>query len=175
MKIGIMSDTHDNTPAIVWMIEYLNDHQIEICLHAGDMINPGILHRFRDHFKGQLHFVFGNNDGERSLATSRSLEAKNLNCHLLEMRLEFAGRKIFMNHYSTLSESIARSGEFEICIGGHDHEYRVTKYQKSIFINPGNTVTKDKWLPQEVDKVSSFVILDLENLETERIIVPLDL
>lgn len=68
MKIAIMSDTHDNTPAIVWMIEYLNEQKIKTALHAGDMINPGILYRFRDHYLGQLHFVFGNNDGEKALA-----------------------------------------------------------------------------------------------------------
>jgi len=170
-----MSDTHDNTPAIVWMIEYLNDHQIEVCLHAGDMINPGILFRFRDHYQGQLHFVFGNNDGEKSLALGRALAAKNLTCHQGEMRQEFADKQIFMNHYSSISESIAKSSEFDICVGGHDHKYRVTKYPKTIFINPGNTVTKDKWLPQEADKESSFVILDLEDLKSERVMVPLNL
>lgn len=43
MKIAIISDTHDNSPAIVWIIEYLNENGITMALHAGDMINPGIL------------------------------------------------------------------------------------------------------------------------------------
>ena len=80
-----------------------------------------------------------------------------------------------MNHYSDISEVVAKSGEFDICIGGHDHQYRVVTHGKSMFINPGNTVTKDKWLPQEADKESSFVILDLETMEHERIMVPTDL
>ncbi len=172
MKIAILSDTHDNTPAIVWIIEYLNDKCITTALHAGDMINPGILYRFRDHYQGHLHFIFGNNDGENALAERRANVAKNLTCHLWEMRLELEGRNIFMNHYSTISETVAKSGEFDVAIGGHDHQYRVIEHDKCLFINPGNTVTKDKWLPQEPDKESSFVILDLESLKHERVMLP---
>jgi uncharacterized protein len=175
MKIAIISDTHDNTPAIVWIIEYLNENKIQVALHGGDMINPGILYRFRDHYQGHLHFIFGNNDGEQALAERRSNDAQNLTCHLHEMRLELAGKNIFMNHYSSISESVAKGGEFDLCIGGHDHRYRVTEHGKSLFINPGNTVTKDKWLPQEADKESSFVIIDLETMKHERIMVPLAL
>lgn len=175
MTIAILSDTHDNTPAIVWIIEYLNEHHIEVALHAGDMINPGILFRFRDHYQGHLHFVFGNNDGEQAIATRRSLEAQNLTCHLQEMRLELDGKKLFMNHYSSISESVAKGGEFDVCIGGHDHQYRVVPHGSSLFINPGNTVTKDKWLPQAADQESSFVILDLTTLKTERVMVPTQL
>lgn len=175
MTIAILSDTHDNTPAIVWIIEYLNEHHIEVALHAGDMINPGILFRFRDHYQGHLHFVFGNNDGEQAIAIRRTAETQNLTCHLQEMRLELVGKKLFMNHYSSVSESVAKGGEFDVCIGGHDHQYRVVPHGSSLFINPGNTVTKDKWLPQAADEESSFVLLDLVTLKTERIMVPTNL
>ena len=172
MKIAVISDTHDNTPAIVWIIEYLNKNKIKIAFHAGDMINPSILYRFRDHYHGHLHFVFGNNDGERAMAEKRSNSADNLTCHLLEMRLNLDGKKIFMNHYSSISETVAKSGEFDLCIGGHDHLYRTKTYNNSIFVNPGNTVTKDKWLPHTQDKESSFALIDLKTMITERIMLP---
>jgi len=175
MNIAIISDTHDNSPAIVWIIEYLNEHKVPVALHGGDMINPGILFRFRDHYEGHLHFVFGNNDGEMALAERRANSAANLTCHLQEMRLELEGRKIFMNHYSSISESVAKGQEFDLCIGGHDHQYRSVIHGKSLFLNPGNTVTKDKWLPQEPDKESSFVLLNLTTMEHERIMVPTQL
>jgi len=172
MKIAILSDTHDNSPAIVWIIEYLNQNKIEVALHAGDMINPGILYRFRDHYKGHLHFVFGNNDGEQALAERRANLAENLTCHLFEMRLELDGKQIFMNHYSSISESVASSGEFALCVGGHDHLYRTVRHSNSLFLNPGNTVTKDKWLPQKPDEESSFAIVDLKSMEVERVMLP---
>lgn len=172
MKIAILSDTHDNTPAIVWTIEYLNKNKITIALHAGDMINPGILYRFRDHYDGHLHFVFGNNDGEQALAERRANMAENITCHLHEMRESFNNTSFFMNHYSSISETVAKSGDVDVSIGGHDHEFRVSKYKKTLFINPGNMVTKDKWLPQEPDKESSFVVLDTETLTADRIMLP---
>lgn len=171
MKIAIISDTHDNTPAIVWFIEYLNQHGIKIAFHAGDMINPGILFRFRDHYQGHLHFVFGNNDGEQAIAVRRADPAENITCHLQEMRLEVEGKKIFMNHYSSIGESMAKSDEFDLCVGGHDHQFRVIKHGKTLFINPGNTVTKDKWLLNPADQESSFVILDLAKMTHQRIVI----
>ena len=41
-----------------------------------------------------------------------------------------------------------------------------------LFINPGNMVTKDKWLPQEPDKESSFVVLDTKTRTVDRIMLP---
>ena len=171
-KIAIISDTHDNTPAIVWIIKYLNENQIKIALNAGDMINPGILYRFRDHYQGHLHFIFGNNDGERALAERRSQSIPNITYHLDTMRIELFGKKIFMHHFSDTSESMAKTGEYDLCIGGHDHWYRAVSHSSCLFINPGNTVTKDEWLPQKEDEESSFVILDLETMEHEKIEVP---
>ncbi len=171
-QIAIISDTHDNTPAVVWIIEYLNELNISTAFHAGDMIHPGICRRFAEHFNGHLHFVFGNNDGEQARICAMAETSDKLTCHLQEMRLEHAGKKIFMNHYSSISESIAKSGEFAVCVGGHDHTYRVLQHGASTFINPGNTVTKDKWLPAPQDKESSFVILDLDTMQHERVMVP---
>lgn len=172
MKIGIMSDTHDNTPVIDWIIEYMNQNNIKFAFHAGDMINPGILFRFRDHYQGHLHFVFGNNDGEKAYAQERANAADNLTCHKEVMEIDLHDKKIFMNHFSSVGERVAKSGDFDLCIGGHDHAYRVVKYDRGLFINPGNTVTKDKWLPQEADKESSFVIFNFETMEPERIEIP---
>ena len=172
MKIAIISDTHDNSPAIVWIIEYLNQQNIMIALHAGDMINPGILRRFANHYQGHLHFVFGNNDGEGAFAERLSNESKNLTCHLSDMNMKIGKKKIFMNHYSKISELVAKSGEFDLAIGGHDHQYRVIQYGKCLFINPGNTITKDKWLSKAEEKESSIVILDLDSLEHERVMLP---
>ena len=171
MKIAVISDTHDNSPAVTWIIQYLNEHKITIALHAGDIINPGIVMRFHKHYEGHLHFIFGNNDGERAGLMARTASMEKISCHGDTLRMELGGKMIFMNHYSDMGENMAQSGVFDVCIGGHDHQYRIVE-GPSLFINPGNTVTKDEWLMQDADKASSFVLLDLETLETERIMVP---
>src|SRR3989344_3654248 len=105
MKIALISDTHDNSPAVTWIIEYLNQNKIPVTFHAGDIINPTIITRFRDHFQGHLHFVLGNNDGEVMMLTQIADQAKNLTCHNKEMSLEIEGKHLFMNHYSTFAEA----------------------------------------------------------------------
>ena len=118
-----------------------------------------------------MHYIFGNNDGERAIHLSRAEAAENMTCYGDVMIQEFETKRIFMNHYSSKAIECAKLGNFDVCIGGHDHLYRVEKYRETLFINPGNTVTKDKWLPQDPDRESSFVILDLETMETERVMV----
>lgn len=172
MQIAIISDTHDNTPAVVWIVEYLNQHTIRTALHAGDMISPGICRRFVDHYEGHLHFVFGNNDGEQAIISELAATSDKLSCYQEEMQLELAGKKIFMNHYSSIAELVAQSGEFAVCIGGHDHQYRVVEHGNSLFINPGNTVTKDKWDTYQPNSESSFVVLDLATMQHVRVMVP---
>jgi uncharacterized protein len=170
MKIGVMSDTHDNSPAVVAIIHLLNERKIEVALHAGDIGNPGILRRFRDHYTGTLHFVFGNNDGEKSGMTQLAADAENLVCHNREMDIEMGGKKIFMNHYTYIAKAMAQTGEYDLCIGGHTHQYEVEEYGKTLYINPGNTVTKVKWqaYPKE-ETESSFVVLDLKDLSFEQV------
>ncbi len=172
MKIAIISDTHDNFPAAVWIIEYLNSHKIPVALHAGDIINPGIIHRFIEHYTGNLHFVFGNNDGEKARLALKAEAASNATCHHSDMHLELDGKKIFMNHYSTIGELVAHSGTVDVAIGGHDHKYRVIPHGKSLFINPGNTVMQDKWSTDTVEKTIGFVILDTNDLSHERVTIP---
>lgn len=172
MKIGIISDTHDNTPAVSWIIDYLNGHGITTALHAGDLISPGIITRFEDYYDGHLHFVFGNNDGEIMMITHIAANSDKLTCHNREMSLEIEGKRIFMNHYSTFAQAQAKAGGYDVCVGGHDHQYRITPFEPTLFINSGNTVTHDKWMGEsDRDTPNSFVVLDLESLETQQVIV----
>ncbi len=171
-KIAIISDTHDNSLAVVWIIEYLNEHNISMAFHAGDIINPGIIGRFANYYNGNLHFVFGNNDGETARLSALADNNESITCHRQELRLEHDGKRIFMNHYSSISESMAKSGEFDLTIGGHDHTYRVVQHDVCYFVNPGCTLTKDKWLGDDEDSQSSFVVFDLETMKHERVIVP---
>lgn len=65
MKIGIISDTHDNLDAIDRTIETLNSYKIDLVIHAGDVISPFAARRFKE-LKSPLRVVYGNNDGERT-------------------------------------------------------------------------------------------------------------
>ena len=40
MKVGIVSDTHDNMVKIKDMVDILNSREVDLMLHAGDFIAP---------------------------------------------------------------------------------------------------------------------------------------
>ena len=64
MKIGIMSDSHDNMPAIVKAVGFFNDVGVSLVIHAGDLITPFVAKPLSE-LDMDLVAVFGNNDGER--------------------------------------------------------------------------------------------------------------
>lgn len=161
MKIAIISDTHENITATRWIIDYLNTHEILTALHAGDIISPPLLNEFVEHYRGHLHFVFGNNDGEKTGLSLIAEKNEHITCHRNEMRLELLHRKIYMHHYSATSEDMVHSGLFDVCIGGHDHQFRVKEVNGCLFINPGSTAL------QEAEH--SFVVLDIATMEWEKV------
>lgn len=172
MKVAIIADTHDNSQAIIWIIDYLNNHDIKLAFHAGDIINPGNIALFEKNYKGELNFVFGNNDGEQGRILKNINTSKKTFCYFEAMDKEFFGKRIFMNHYSSIGELVAQSGEFDLVIGGHDHDYRTKNYNKTLFVNPGTTSLTDHYTNRKAGKYKSFVVLDFETMETERIFVP---
>lgn len=171
MKIGIISDTHDNAPALDWIISYLNQHNISTAFHAGDLISPGNLILFEKKYHGELHFVFGNNDGERAKLAELAQQSKKITLHRQGMNLTFEHKRIFMHHYSSIGELMAQSGEFDLVIGGHDHTFRVKEYGDTLFVNPGSTTLLDAVLGDRSEKDNGFVILDLETMEHVRVMV----
>jgi putative phosphoesterase len=172
MKIAIISDTHDNAQAVTWIIDQLNQQNISTAFHAGDIINPGIIKLFEEAYKGELHFVFGNNDGEMGRALKNIAQSNKTFCYFEAMDKELAGKRIFMNHYSSIVELVAQAEVFDLAIGGHDHNYRTKQYGKTLFINPGTTSLADYYLGRREKSDKSFVILDLQTMEHQRVMIP---
>lgn len=168
MKIGILSDTHDNVVAVDEIIDILNAQNIPVAMHAGDLIHPGVVQKFESYYQGTLHFVLGNNDGEKVVITELAHSSEKLLCHNREMELELQGKRIYMNHYSHIGEAFSELGKFDLCIGGHDHHQRVIRSDKSVFINPGHTLVNTR-IHQDYPKhlQHTFAIFDLATMQEE--------
>jgi uncharacterized protein len=67
MKIGLISDTHDNIQNTQNAIIFFNDKNVEFVIHAGDIVSPETVKAF-DGMK--LIGVLGNNDLEVRELTS---------------------------------------------------------------------------------------------------------
>ncbi len=160
MKIGIISDSHDNRQNILKAVEIFREHKVKYVLHAGDIIAPFAARPF-GHIEGvKFIAVFGNNDGDRILLDST---IKNLGGQIHnDFRGEIGSKKIFMIHSCSAIEEIAASGDYDVVICGHTHKTDIRKVGKTLYVNPGESTD---WLTDE----PAVVVLDLETMEAERI------
>ena len=131
-----MSDCHDNWENLEKAVNHANDENCDILLYAGDLITPSGL-QILTKFKGKVHTIFGNNEGEKYGYTKLAEKDSSITLHGDVFEDTIDGIKIFMNHYPRLAELAAKSGEFDLCIHGHDHKYKEEKVNDTILLNPG--------------------------------------
>lgn len=131
-----MSDIHDNWVNLERAVSLSNEQGCEFLLFAGDLIAPPQL-AILEKFNGNVKFVWGNNEAEK-VGLTRMMDGSDkieLSGDIFEDVID--GIKIFMNHYPRIAELATKSGEFDLCIHGHTHEYREEKVGNTILINPG--------------------------------------
>ena len=132
MLVGIMSDTHDNLPAIRKAVEFFNGENVELVIHAGDFVAPFVARELKE-LKAPLKGVFGNNDGERK----GLYEALGIYDEILE--IEADGMKIAVTHGTDerIVRALARSRLYDVVIVGHTHKYEIREEGRTILVNPG--------------------------------------
>lgn len=137
MKLGIVTDTHDNKPAILRAIEVFNSHGVDLVVHAGDMVAPFSASLFKN-LKAPLKFHIGNNDGEILILRQRLLEI-GAEVHKYDFEFELGGRLFLVQHEPVNLEAIAASGKHDVIIYGHTHDLdiRPPEEGRPLIINPG--------------------------------------
>jgi len=132
MLIGIMSDTHDNLPAIGKAVEFFNGRGVDLVIHAGDYVAPFVARELKK-LKAPLRGVFGNNDGERK----GLYEALGIKDEIIE--LEADGMKIAVTHGTNdvLVRALAYSRLYDVVVVGHTHRYEIREVGRTILVNPG--------------------------------------
>ena len=165
MIIGIMSDSHDNLPAIERAVEFFNKNGAELLLHAGDYVAP-FVGRALGKFKGGFRGVFGNNDGERNMLR------KVLGVEGDFLELEIEGLKIAMLHGTDerIVNALLRSSLYDVVVVGHTHKYEIVEVGGTILVNPGETCGY-------LTSIESVALLDtrervvrIVNLKTEELL-----
>jgi len=151
MKIGIISDTHDNLDKINKAVSILNSKKVEFVVHCGDFVAPFSV---KPLFKLKCDWlgVFGNNDGEKKGLLTISED------RIKKPPYEFSlsSKKILVMHdLKEIKKNV------DIVLYGHTHKLnieKINKFKKDILlINPGETCG---WVYNK----SSLVILDLKSL-----------
>lgn len=134
--IGIMSDSHDNLDAIKKAVDFFNNEDVELVIHAGDLISPFTAKEFSK-LKCEFKAVFGNNDGEKD-----GLRDFFKDMCILDSLIEFEvqKRKITVNHGTNevIIDALVKSGKYDAVIRGHTHKLDIIP-GKTLLINPGET------------------------------------
>ncbi|HTX61048.1 MAG TPA: metallophosphoesterase [Methanobacterium sp.] len=152
-----MSDSHDNLKAIKKAVKYFNSQNVDLVLHAGDLISPFTAQEFLK-LKSPLLAVYGNNDGEREGLR----QAYQNICYLEDFKeISIENRQIALIHGANpaIVDALSRSDKYDMVIRGHSHQMSV-KNDETLTINPGEVcgyLTGDK----------TVILMDPEDLSYE--------
>lgn len=138
MRIGLISDTHDNMTAIKKAVKYFNDEKVDYVIHAGDIIAPFAADEFN---KLNCDFigVFGNNDGEVQGLTN-TLKGR---IYMPPKEVILDSKKIIIVHDIKMLPSDryiqgqAKNIDADIVVYGHLHKQKIEKIGNTLYINPG--------------------------------------
>lgn len=154
MKIGIISDTHDNMPKIAAAVRLFNAEKVDLVLHAGDFISPITANEFSA-LVAPFVGVFGNNDGERLYLTKRFEKIGPL--YPDHHEFEFDSKRGVIMHEPKFIDALVKSGAYDLVIYGHTHEIDIRE-GKTLVINPGEACG---WISGR----ATVVILATETME----------
>ena len=137
MKIGIISDSHEQVENIKKAVEFFNKEKVDCVYHCGDIISPSVLHLFAK-LNCKIKAVFGNND--KDVFKHLNFKPDNMSFHDQFLSEEINGKKLCMLHGDPVAvvEAIFESKKYDIVLRGHTHVAEIKRNEKTIMINPGN-------------------------------------
>jgi uncharacterized protein len=164
MKLGILSDTHNNIANTRSALELFRDHGVERLIHCGDLIRPIMIEEF---ISWRVSFVFGNCDDERD-EQRRNVRALLQDSTIGEQWIEeINGMRLAAMHGddSRGLSALITGRAYDIVFRGHSHERLDVRIGSTRVINPGALGGKK---PQS----RSICVLDLASGEAKFVELP---
>ncbi len=132
MKIGILSDSHDNRATAAEALSLFLRERVDTVLHLGDVCDPSMLGSFRASAIPILG-VFGNNDLDR-----RGMQDVSGNGFERGPRVvSLGGRRILMSHIFDELQGEISGGGFDLILFGHTHRPMTMRAGSAMVVNPG--------------------------------------
>ena len=159
MLIAVCSDIHDNIWALEKALEPMR--QADVAVFCGDFCAPFTLVQLAEGFAGDIHVVWGNNDGDRWLLTRNAAAFGHVHLHGEMAQVELGGMRVGVNHYPDIAGPLAASGHFDLVCYGHDHKANDTQVGGCRLLNPGELMGRFGR--------SSFVLLNTATGQAESV------
>lgn len=157
MRIGVVSDTHNNLSNVARIVELFNDAGVERVIHTGDITQAKTLDVFAN-LHAPLHGVFGNNDQERA-SLEQAAAGHGFAFSDPPLELDWHGRSILVVH-DPLEFSGVLNPRHELALHGHTHLYRLERRVGRTVFNPGECAGHMRGL-------NAVGVVDLTDLATE--------
>lgn len=156
MKLGVMSDSHDNVPMVRKAVELFNAEQCDLVIHAGDYCAPFALTPL-DRLKCKWLGIYGNNDGDKKALSIKS------NGLIVDhpYRYDLSNIKMIVTHEIEDVQGLMgmiENQEVHLLIYGHTHKPEIKKAGNTLLVNPGET---GGWTTGK----STVAIVDLGKME----------
>ena len=133
MKIGVISDTHDNLEKTETAVKYFEE-TVDVVIHCGDIVAPFTAKLFDADF--DFYAVRVNNDGEWNLKSTVQQFGKFYN-NIAELEFEGLEFAVYHGTEEEIVTALLNSGEYDYVLRGHTHSRKKEKTEETVEINPG--------------------------------------
>jgi putative phosphoesterase len=161
MRLGILSDTHDELARTRLAVQLLRDEGAEALVHCGDLSSPPIVMACA---VLPFWFVFGNQDANNVPALQQAAAESGAICLGWSGEIDLDGRLIAVAH-GHVSYDIRRAlaSRPRYLLSGHSHVASERRDGLVRRINPGALGEADQW---------TVALLDLQGDELRFLTVP---
>lgn len=134
MKIGILSDSHDNVQKVKAASEIFSKNDAGLIIHAGDIVAPFTLKPLLK-LNLPVYAVRGNNDGEvillNSMISKTGGRFLRSGCFV-----KWNDTRIAVFHEQDIALELSDCPNFDLVVFGHTHEIFIRE-GKPLILNPG--------------------------------------
>ena len=161
MKIGVVSDTHNNLKNIEIIINLFNEIKVPIVIHTGDITNANTLEQFSK-LNSKLIGVYGNND-RNELGLEEVAQKNKFQFQDPPKKISLLDKEIVIFHEpDKIDQFLSENKLIDVVLYGHTHRYENNTRNGVLFFNPGESAGMQKGS-------NAIGILDLKNMEAKRI------
>ncbi|MEM7078272.1 MAG: YfcE family phosphodiesterase [Pseudomonadota bacterium] len=157
MKIGVVSDTHNNLKNVRIIVEMFNAAAVDLVVHTGDITQAKTLEAFAA-LNMPLYGVFGNNDQERD-ALQTAIDAHGFHFAEPPLQVRWHEREIIIVH-DPLEFEGHLGAQHDLALHGHTHRYRCEQNGDQVIFNPGESAG-------HMQGYNAIGVVDLESLSTD--------
>ncbi len=136
MRIGLLSDTHNNTINLTEALKILDRESVRVVIFCGDVVDSALVPLFA---ALELHLVEGNIDHDLE-GLRRAVERLGNACTFgLEYTTTIDGKRIaaLHGHLTDRLNEVIHGGLHDYVIHGHTHRRRDERIGGTRVINPG--------------------------------------